>query len=52
MKKHHLDDLIEKMEYCDEDINWFDICLTLLKEIKRLDEQHESLSDWVHDYDE
>ncbi len=49
--KHHLDDLIEKMEYCDEDLDLYILILVLLKEVKRLDENHNSLSDWVHDYD-
>jgi hypothetical protein len=49
--KHHLDDLIEKMENDDVDLNPYMLILVLLKEVKRLDENHEQLSDWVHDYD-
>lgn len=49
--KHHLDDLIHKMENDDGDLDLYMLILVLLKEVKRLDENHESLSDWVHDYD-
>lgn len=56
MKKHHLDERIKVLIdlYDQEEVIEFDLIdhlICIYQEIKRLDEVHESLSDWVHDYD-
>ena len=56
MKKHHLDPVIHKIKKYlagDEiDISLIQKLLISFEEIKRLDENHESLSDWMHVYDD
>ena len=50
--KHHLDDLIETFKKHKETMEVTgDLFLLILQEVKRIDENHEQLSDWVHDYD-
>ena len=51
MKKHHLDEYIEKLKQWPKyEIDLIPCLLMIFEEIKRIDENHESLPDWVHDY--
>jgi hypothetical protein len=55
MKEHHLDVVIKSLKISmqmEPELRWESLILILLEEIKRLDQQHESLSNWVYDYEE
>ena len=53
MNEHHLDRYINEIRRSTQreiEDNLADYLIFIFEEIKRIDEAHQDLSDWVHDY--